>query len=226
MSDIPNFNADPELEEKLDEDPTALEEQTLIDVQLYKSKKLQARRDAGESRENPEWAMLYPGDFADGSAPSTNGGGAEAVPETETEESDSEEATSAPSDDRTETTESTTADDSDGMMDYYHNLKDDYDIVEDGTGSSSPGTTESESDGSQDESSTEDESASEESTERVTSGVAPSTESPSLDRDFVQDRIRTLEDRLDEYHRQTLELKDEVAELREENARLQERLEE
>ncbi|MFB6347541.1 MAG: hypothetical protein ABEK50_17635 [bacterium] len=50
-----NFDEDPELEEKLQQDPRELNEDDLQEVQIYKSQKLQALRDAGESGDKPEW---------------------------------------------------------------------------------------------------------------------------------------------------------------------------
>lgn len=53
--DIPNFTADDELEALLSEPVSELDEDTRIDVQCYKSRKLKAIRDAGMSGDRPGW---------------------------------------------------------------------------------------------------------------------------------------------------------------------------
>lgn len=50
-----NFDEDADLEEKLQQDPRDLDEDELQDLQIYKSQKLQALRDAGESGDKPDW---------------------------------------------------------------------------------------------------------------------------------------------------------------------------
>lgn len=73
--DIPGFDEDPELEELLSSDLEDLDEDTLQEVQLYKSQKLQAKRDADESTDRPEW-------WGQGAqAPETMGGLVEATGE-------------------------------------------------------------------------------------------------------------------------------------------------
>ncbi len=94
-----NFDEDPELEEKLSTDPRDLDEDELQDVQVYKSRKLKALRDEGQSGGKPEW---WTGDQAprtldelagaigeDGEPPSGSGG---AEVEEESEEPEEEEA--------------------------------------------------------------------------------------------------------------------------------------
>lgn len=53
--DIPNFTPDDELESLLSEPVSELDEDTRIEVQRYKSRKLKAIRDAGMSGDRPEW---------------------------------------------------------------------------------------------------------------------------------------------------------------------------
>lgn len=53
--DIPGFERDPEIEELLDKDVSELDEETRSEVQLYKSRMLQAKRDAGMSSDTPPW---------------------------------------------------------------------------------------------------------------------------------------------------------------------------
>lgn len=50
-----SFQKDEDLEEKLKTDPRELDFRTLSKVQTYKSRKLQARRDSGESGDSPDW---------------------------------------------------------------------------------------------------------------------------------------------------------------------------
>lgn len=54
-ADIPGFDEDPELEELLTSDLQDLDEERRQEVQLYKSQKLQAKRDAEVSTDQPEW---------------------------------------------------------------------------------------------------------------------------------------------------------------------------
>lgn len=56
-----SFEEDPELEEKLSVDPRELDEEDLQDVQVYKSQKLKALRDEGQSGDHPDW---WTGDHA------------------------------------------------------------------------------------------------------------------------------------------------------------------
>lgn len=50
-----NFEEDEELEELLAADPRELDEEKLQELQIYKSHKLQALRDSGESGDRPDW---------------------------------------------------------------------------------------------------------------------------------------------------------------------------
>lgn len=50
-----SFEENEELEQKLKQDPRELDEDELQDVQIYKSQKLQALRDSGESGDRPDW---------------------------------------------------------------------------------------------------------------------------------------------------------------------------
>lgn len=50
-----SFQEDEELEDKLKQDPRELDEEELQEVQVYKSQKLQALRDSGESGDKPDW---------------------------------------------------------------------------------------------------------------------------------------------------------------------------
>jgi hypothetical protein len=104
-----NFDEDPELEEKLTADPRDLDEDMLQDVQVYKSRKLKALRDEGQSGGKPEW---WAGDHApqtmdelagavgeDGEAPS---GGAVAETEEEPEEAEEPEEEAAAEEEKEE----------------------------------------------------------------------------------------------------------------------------
>ena len=53
--DIPGFDEDPELEDLLSKSPEDLDQDTLEDVQQYKSQKLKAKRDADQSTDRPGW---------------------------------------------------------------------------------------------------------------------------------------------------------------------------
>lgn len=50
-----NFDEDSDLEDKLQQDPRDMDEDELQELQIYKSQKLQALRDAGESGDKPQW---------------------------------------------------------------------------------------------------------------------------------------------------------------------------
>lgn len=97
-----SFEEDPELEEKLSVDPRELDEEDLQDVQVYKSQKLKALRDEGQSGDHPDW---WTGDHApetmdelagaigeDGAVPGGSGEEDEAEEEPEAEEEEAEEA--------------------------------------------------------------------------------------------------------------------------------------
>lgn len=101
-----NFEEDSDLEEKLQQDPRDLDEDELQDLQIYKSQKLQALRDAGESGDKPEWwksdhapetldelAGAVTGDGAEPSGGGESEAEAEPEPEEETEEETAEETT-------------------------------------------------------------------------------------------------------------------------------------
>lgn len=120
MSDeIPNFTPDDDLEPLLSEPVSELDEDTRIELQRYKSRKLKAWRDAGMSGEQPPWwgpdgvaperADVAPGasggqvrpTSGEGSDPSTTGeeSGETAEPTSNEAEADGEEA---PTEDATE----------------------------------------------------------------------------------------------------------------------------
>lgn len=91
-----SFQEDAELEDKLRQDPRELSEDELQEIQIYKSHKLQARRDAGESGEKPDWwaADRAPQTMGDLAATVT-GDGSEAAAEDTTAGSE-EESTEEP----------------------------------------------------------------------------------------------------------------------------------
>lgn len=110
-----NFDEDEELEEKLKMDPRELDEDELQDVQIYKSQKLKALRDSGESGDQPDWwdADAAPETLgglagtvgAGGEAPSGDSGAEEAEEEAEEEEVEEEEESDAEAEEAEEDTE-------------------------------------------------------------------------------------------------------------------------
>jgi cytochrome b6-f complex iron-sulfur subunit len=54
--EIPGFERDPEMEDLLEKDVLELDEDTRSEVQLYKSRLLQAKRDADMSESSPPWS--------------------------------------------------------------------------------------------------------------------------------------------------------------------------
>jgi len=215
MPEIPNFTPNPELEELLDEDLTQLEFDTLIDVQKYKSKKLQAKRDAGVSEAKPDWSMVKPGDFGGTTVQTT----ADQADSTELED----ESISKDSDETSTVQEKSGQKKSvhgDNQIEYYNNLKSDLKAMTDTEATSSTVSTEPDPDrvGDSDETSIASETDSRGSQSRRVA------ESPALSNfsEVVLGHIRDLEQKLDDYHQLTLELKDEIAELREKKARLEE----
>jgi hypothetical protein len=115
--DIPGFDEDPELEKLLTSDLSDLDEDTLQDVQRYKSQKLKAKRDADCATDRPGWWAN------DASAPEqlseivTAGGSSspddEPTTSAETESSEDEPAEETVSESEDDTTEETTDDESD-----------------------------------------------------------------------------------------------------------------
>lgn len=214
MSSIPNFNPNPDLEALLEEDPTSLDEQSLIDVQRYKAKKLKAKRDAGESDGSPDWSMLKPGDFNG----SSNGTVTQSDPTVESNGDDRDGKT-----DDTGSENKVDHTNTDGLQGYYSAIKAGTDIDKE----TSPANR------SDDDKTppTGDEQTSAGKSTSDASTTAPAAEPGSRSSEAsaqllstITGRISELEDKLDEYHQQTLELKDTIADLREENARLKERV--
>lgn len=77
-----SFQEDAELEDKLQLDPRELSEDELQEVQIYKSHKLQARRDEGKSGEKPDWwAVDHAPETLGDLAATVSGDGSEAAAE-------------------------------------------------------------------------------------------------------------------------------------------------
>ena len=215
MSEIPNFTAKPEIEQLLEQEPHQLDFDTLIEVQKYKSKKLQAKRDAGVSDSKPGWTMVKPGDFNSINAKTT----VDQTDSTETEsKSKNKEAKKkSPGEHKSEPKESLSADD---QVEYYKNLKKDLK------------TLDSESQETSSSVSTKSDSESPNQSNNAQTATEPKTEAPASDSGItnlstgfsqnVLEHIRELEQKIDDYHRLTLELKDQIADLRVEKARLKE----
>lgn len=191
---IPGFTVEPELEELLDEDPYDLDEETRLDVQLYKSRKLQAKRDAGMSESAPSWTIRYPGKR---DAVSTDNGQAPAAEETVEDTagsgaSDDPETTLPGREDSVDA-----ADGDEALMEYYESVK---------SGSGTPRRREQEGEvASKETGGDASASAPRPAGDEVSAGAL------ALVREWVQE----LEDRLDEYHRKIVELEEENAALRE-----------
>lgn len=107
---IPNFSEKSELEELLDADVHELDEDTRLDVQLYKSRKLKAKRDAGVSDQSPGWKMQYPG-----TVQSENGGSPDQPDEDRDKAEDSGDSGSGTTD--------RAPMDAEDRLEYYHTVK-------------------------------------------------------------------------------------------------------
>lgn len=115
--DIPGFERDPEMEKLLDRDVLELDEDTRADVQLYKSRLLQAKRDAGMSGDTPPWAE------GAGTEPDSDSG--EGAPESQDEspsesdqdpdETDQEDSADDPSPDESEPSDDDTGEEIPGF---------------------------------------------------------------------------------------------------------------
>jgi cytochrome b6-f complex iron-sulfur subunit len=107
--DIPGFDEDPELEELLTSDLSDLDEETLADVQRYKSQKLKAKRDADCATDRPGWwpegasAPERLSEVGSGGGSSTSGG--EASDTADEEPADEETAEEPETDTDQESTE-------------------------------------------------------------------------------------------------------------------------
>lgn len=111
--DIPGFERDPEIEELLDQDVLEMDEDTRSEVQLYKSRLLQAKRDAGMSTDKPPWSdgggadqASDESDTAEESSPDDSGDTDEEEPvEDPDEPAEEEDVEETPSTDEEDTSE-------------------------------------------------------------------------------------------------------------------------
>lgn len=195
---IPGFTVDPELEELLDEDPYDLDEETRLDVQLYKSRKLQAKRDAGMSESTPSWTIRYPGkrdavSAGNGQAPAAE----QTVEDTSRSGASDDSETTLPG---REDSVDAASDGDEALMEYYESVK---------SGSGTPRRREQKAEAASAETGGDaSASAPRPGGDEISAGAL------ALVREWVQE----LEDRLDDYHRKIVDLEEENAALREELA--------
>lgn len=200
---IPGFTVEPELEDLLDEHPLDLDEETRQRVQLYKSRKLQAKRDAGLSGEAPSWTVRYPGERA---GRTSGNGETPAAPEPAVEEDRPEEspAESKTPPGRTETIEAPEEGD-EALMEYYRSVK---------SGSGRPRRTDAES--------TRGDAAAGSPSNGPSPDVTPPAPAQADTAEvlaLVKEWVNSLETRLEEYHEKIVALEEENAELRQELGR-------
>ncbi len=196
---IPGFTVEPELEDLLDEHPLDLDEETRERVQLYKSRKLQAKRDAGLSGKVPSWTVRYPGE-----RPGETSGNGTASSEPETASPPEETPDRAEGERETPPGRAGDVDPSedgdDALMEYYRSVK---------SGSGRPRQTSGEGGGGDADSAGTNVSA---DAVRALGDGGETADVLALVRDWVS----SLEDRLEEYHRKIVALEEENADLREE----------